>query len=307
MDREKIFSIIGRITPISIIILFIELTYYFIFKFLKLHMEGFELGSKIILFVYICYIFYEIFSIRKTENYKRSYEESLQKNILMENEFISERNDLENYFLLWIHQIKTPITSGKLIVDSNLKDENFLKLKRELISIEDYTNMALNYLKLKNSSTDMYIYPLKLDDIIKEKIKKYSSIFISNRISIEYKKIENEVITDSKWFGVLFEQILSNATKYTKDGKIKISFNEEENYLEVLDTGIGISKEDLPKIFDKGYSGFNGKLNEKSTGLGLFLVKEIAEKLSISIKVDSEVGSGSSFKIYFLKKKEIMD
>lgn len=307
MDREKIGDFLGKIFPTTILVFFIEIIFFLTFKFMNLNLEGFKLGTEIVIFLYLFYLLYSIFVFKKNENLKVKYGNILEKNKFLENKLISDRNDLENYFLLWVHQIKTPITSCKLIVDRNLNNDEFFKLKRELISIEDYTNMALNYLKLTNSSTDMYITKLKLDEVIKEKIKKYSSLFIANRTSIEYEKIEDEVITDAKWFGVLFEQILSNAIKYTNDGKIKISFNESENYLEVIDTGIGIAKEDLPKIFDKGYSGFNGKMNEKSTGLGLFLVKEIAEKLSISIKVSSEIGKGSSVKIYFLEKKRIFD
>lgn len=307
MDREKLTMYFKNIFPVTLLLFLSQTIFFLVFKFLKLNFEGYKIASKIVFFIYISYIFFSILIFKKSQNYREKYYSILEKNKFLENKLISDRNDLENYFLLWVHQMKTPITSSKLIIDSNLYNKDFLKLKRDLISIEDYTNMALNYLKLTNSLTDMYIYPLKLDDVIKEKIKKYSSLFISKKISIYYNKIENEVITDAKWFSVLFEQILSNAIKYTQNGEIRIIFNESENCLEVIDTGIGISKEDLPKIFDKGYSGFNGKMNEKSTGLGLFLVKEIAEKLSISIKVSSEIGKGSAFKIYFLEKKRMFD
>lgn len=307
MNRDNIALFLEKIFPFTFMVVLIEFVYFLVFKFMKLNFEGFVIGSKIVLFLFIVYLGLSFFNFKSIENYKKINKENLSRISELENEIISNRNELENYFLLWLHQIKTPITSSKLIVENNINNEEFLKIKRNLISIEDYTNMAMNYLKITNSNADMYIAPLKLDDLIKEKIKKYSSLFISNKISIEYEKIEKEVVTDAKWFGILFEQILSNAIKYTNNGKIKISFNEIENYLEILDTGIGISKEDLPKIFDKGYSGFNGKLNEKSTGLGLFLVKEIANKISVSITVDSKVGVGSVFRIYFLENREFLD
>ena len=106
-------------------------------------------------------------------------------------------------------------------------------------------------------------------------------------------------MTDAKWLSALLEQIISNAVKYTKNGKVEISFDKEKNRLAISDSGIGIRSEDLPKIFDKGYSGFNGRLNQKSSGIGLYMAKRIAHKLSITIDAESEVGKGSSFFINF--------
>ena len=165
--------------------------------------------------------------------------------------------------------------------------------------IEDYTNMALSYLKMANHNTDMDISLVNLDDIIRPLIKKYAILFISNNIKLEYEKLNVKVITDSKWCMVVIEQLLSNAIKYTKNGIVSISFNEKENYLEIKDNGIGIKDSDLPKIFDKGYSGFNGRQNQKSTGIGLFLVKQILDKLGQKVKLESKLGEGTSVKVYF--------
>ena len=118
-------------------------------------------------------------------------------------------------------------------------------------------------------------------------------------ICLIYENQGDRVITDAKWLSALLEQIISNAVKYTKNGKVKISFDREKNRLVISDSGIGIRSEDIPKIFDKGYSGFNGRLNQKSSGIGLYMVKKIAHKLAITIDVESEVGKGSSFFIYF--------
>ena len=150
-----------------------------------------------------------------------------------------------------------------------------------------------------NHNTDMDISLVNLDDIINPLIKKYAILFISNNIKLEYEKLNVKVITDSKWCMVVIEQLLSNAIKYTKNGIVSISFNEKENYLEIKDNGIGIKDSDLPKIFDKGYSGFNGRQNQKSTGIGLFLVKQILDKLGQKVKLESKLGEGTSVKVYF--------
>lgn len=304
---NKIKDFLYEKLPFIVFLLLIESVFFAVFKVMDLNIEGFFIASKIILLIYFVYMLI-LFLLYNNELKSREKCDILSRKIAeLESKMSYDREDIENYFLLWVHQIKTPITASKLIADGNLDNDEFLKIKRELILIEDYTNMALNYLKVTNSDTDMYISEVRIDDVVKTQLKKYSAFFIANRITLEYNKIDDRIITDSKWFGVVFEQILSNAIKYTKDGKIGIKYDSKGNFLEIYDTGMGISKEDMPKIFDKGYSGLNGKLNEKSTGLGLFLVKTISEKLSISIDVTSEIGKGTSFKIYFPDKKKFLD
>lgn len=162
--------------------------------------------------------------------------------------------------------------------------------------------MAISYIKLRDRNSDMDISVVKLDDIIKKLLKKYSTIFIEKRITLNYNSIENEIISDSKWLFILIEQILSNSLKYTKKGSITIKYNEKENALLIIDTGIGIKEEDMKKIFDLGYSGFNGRVNEKSSGLGLYLVKKISKILDIEVKAKSTLNKGSTFYIYFNSK-----
>lgn len=159
--------------------------------------------------------------------------------------------------------------------------------------------MALNYLKLINHQRDMDVLPVTLDKILRPIIKKYARLFISNRITLEYESLETTVITDAKWLSMLVEQIVSNAIKYTKNGTVSIYFEETTRSLVIEDTGVGIRAEDIPKIFDKGYSGFNGRLNEKASGIGLYLAREIAKKLSITISVESQIGKGSLFFLSF--------
>lgn len=297
MDKFK--NYISKILPITVTTFFILLVFWVVFLLMNLSFESYFLAFEIVLFFYMVYLVFIAFLNKKEEKLKNQIQELEEANLNLRNDFLAKEKELQEYFLIWIHQIKTPITAGKLICDSDIENENVKNIKKELIYIEDYTNMALSYLKMANHNTDMDISLVNLDDIIKPLIKKYAILFISNNIKLEYEKLNVKVITDSKWCMVVIEQLLSNAIKYTKNGIVSISFNEKENYLEIKDNGIGIKDSDLPKIFDKGYSGFNGRQNQKSTGIGLFLVKQILDKLGQKVKLESKLGEGTSVKVYF--------
>lgn len=297
MDKFK--NYISKILPITVTTFFILLVFWVVFLLMNLSFESYFLAFEIVLFFYMVYLVFMAFLNKKEEKLKNQIQELEEDNLNLRNDFLAKEKELQEYFLIWIHQIKTPITAGKLICDSDIENENIKNIKKELIYIEDYTNMALSYLKMANHNTDMDISLVNLDDIIKPLIKKYAILFISNNIKLEYEKLNVKVITDSKWCMVVIEQLLSNAIKYTKNGIVSISFNEKENYLEIKDNGIGIKDSDLPKIFDKGYSGFNGRQNQKSTGIGLFLVKQILDKLGQKVKLESKLGEGTSVKVYF--------
>lgn len=297
MDKFK--NYISKILPITVTTFFILLVFWGVFLLMNLEFESYFLAFEIVLFFYMVYLVFMAFLNKKEEKLKNQIQELEEANLNLRNDFLEKEKDLQEYFLIWIHQIKTPITAGKLICDGDIENENVKNIKKELIYIEDYTNMALSYLKMANHNTDMDISLVNLDDIIKPLIKKYAILFISNNIKLEYEKLNVKVITDSKWCMVVIEQLLSNAIKYTKNGTVSISFNEKENYLEIKDNGIGIKDSDLPKIFDKGYSGFNGRQNQKSTGIGLFLVKQILDKLGQKVKLESKLGEGTSVKVYF--------
>lgn len=256
---DKLKGYFFKILPVTISIIFSLSIFFLVFILLNINLEIYLLAFDIIVFFYIIYLIFILFLHNKEENLKQQLVQLKEQNLTLKNEFLSKEKELQEYFLIWIHQIKTPITTGKLICDIDVENENIKNIKRELIYIEDYTNMALNYLKVINTSTDMYISLVNLDDIINPLIKKYAIFFISNNIKLEYKKLNTKVITDSKWCMIVIEQILSNAIKYTKNGVITITFDNDENYLEIKDNGIGIKESDLPKIFEKGYSGFNGK------------------------------------------------
>lgn len=297
MDKFK--NYISKILPITVTTFFILLVFWVVFLLMNLSFESYFLAFEIVVFFYMVYLVFMAFLNKKEEKLKNQIQELEEANLNLRNDFLAKEKELQEYFLIWIHQIKTPITAGKLICDSDIENENVKNIKKELIYIEDYTNMALSYLKMANHNTDMDISLVNLDDVIKPLIKKYAILFISNNIKLEYEKLNVKVITDSKWCMVVIEQLLSNAIKYTKNGIVSISFNEKENYLEIKDNGIGIKDSDLPKIFDKGYSGFNGRQNQKSTGIGLFLVKQILDKLGQKVKLESKLGEGTSVKVYF--------
>ncbi|MEG0250368.1 MAG: sensor histidine kinase [Peptostreptococcus sp.] len=280
--------------------IFSMLVFWLIFIMADLDRSYLYLGFQIILLTLAVYILVSYFMYKKELSSKEKLEEFELENTALKNKIIENKRYTQEYFLMWIHQIKTPITAANLLIDIDEIDKS--AIKKQLFYIEDYTNMALTFLKISDPEADMDIAKVKLDEIIRPILKKYSIIFISNRITLEYEDIEDEVLTDSKWLSILIEQIISNAIKYSVGGKVSIMYHRGRNSLEIKDTGIGIRSEDIPKIFDRGYSGFNGRLNQKSSGIGLFLAKEISSKLSIKIDVKSVLSEGSSFFINFGRK-----
>lgn len=256
------------------------------------------LGIEILSFILFVYLIVHWFQYQKLSDVKDDNERLLNENRNLKSEMLNQKDDLNAYFLMWLHQIKTPMTVSKLLLEKPDETTN-TKLKMQLMYIEQYISMAMNYLKMIDHSTDMDITQVNLDDIIKNLLKKYSLLFIHNHISLEYQSNVTHVISDSQWLTILIEQILSNALKYTENGKITIQYLEDKHALEIRDTGIGIRSEDIPKIFDRGYSGFNGRMNEKSSGLGLYLARKISERLNIQIEVESKLSQGSIFRLVF--------
>ena len=263
-----------------------------------LEIEYVFLGIEILGFILLIYLIVHWFQYQKLSDVKDDNERLLNENKNLKSEMLNQKDDLNAYFLMWLHQIKTPMTVSKLLLEKP-DDTTNTKLKMQLMYIEQYINMAMNYLKMIDHSTDMDITQVNLDDIIKNLLKKYSLLFIHNHISLEYQSNLAYVISDSQWLTILIEQILSNALKYTENGKIAIQYLEDKHALEIRDTGIGIRSEDIPKIFDRGYSGFNGRMNEKSSGLGLYLARKISERLNIQIEVESKLSKGSIFRMVF--------
>ena len=293
---NKLWSFLKSEYRVFITLLFVCSIFGGVFLFAGLNMEYFVLGLEIILFALFIFLVMEWFSYVKKEDMAKRIEELEIENKTLQSKIIDERKDLEEYFLLWIHQIKTPITVCNLILGKPDADH---RLREQMIYIEEYTNMAMNYLKLLERTSDMDIYEVDLDIIISSIVKKYSLIFIEKKISLNYTPTNAKVISDAKWLSIMLEQIISNALKYTKSGKISINFDKELLKLSIKDTGIGIPSKDIKKIFDRGYSGFNGRVNEKSSGLGLYMVGRIAQILNIKIEVYSKLNIGSEFNFIF--------
>lgn len=212
------------------------------------------------------------------------------------------RTDMLDYYSMWVHQIKTPISAMHLMLQTNKSSENNA-LKLELFKIEQYVEMALNYLRLVGDSSDFVIKPHKISEIIKSAVKKYKGIFIEKNIALNFEEMEFVTITDEKWLAFAIEQILSNALKYTNSGSITIRM--EGDMLLIQDTGCGIIKEDLPRVFEKGFTGYNGRMDKKSTGIGLYLCKRILNKLSHDIVISSDPGVGTLLKIRFEPYKDV--
>ena len=206
-----------------------------------------------------------------------------------------ERTDSIDYFTTWVHQIKTPISVMQMILQSE-DTEEYRALSAELFRIEQYADMALCWFRLDSRSNDFVIEQVSLDKVIRTAIRKYAPQLIRKKIKIAYDGTDMTALSDEKWLSFIIEQILSNAVKYTNSGSVAITVADNRT-IQICDTGIGISPEDLPRIFEKGYTGYNGRADKKSTGLGLYLCKKAADKLSHRIFAQSQVGRGSTFYI----------
>ena len=216
-----------------------------------------------------------------------------------------KQSDLLDYYTLWVHQIKTPIAASKLLVQD--LQEQMLKnqLEQWLFKIDSYTNLVLQYLRLESFHDDLVVEKENIEDLVKEVVKKYALFFIQQGLSLNLHDLNHTVITDKKWFLVILEQVLSNSLKYTKQGSIEIFFQEDTLYMK--DTGLGIQNSDLLRVFERGFSGYNGRLTHQSSGLGLYLSKKIADKLGHELHLHSVVGEGTTVMITFKEKKLLFE
>lgn len=325
------------------------------------HVEAAEIGYGILVMGFLALLIYgyDFSKYLKKKKQLKQFEQSIQfgmqelpeQNWLLEEEYgalltqlygqkTSENNEMEarfrnmtEYYSMWVHQIKTPIAAMHLLLQSRREhvETDDRMLEEELFQIEQYVEMALQYLRLDAKSTDFVLQEQKLDAIVREAIRKYAKIFIRKKISLHYDGVAVTVLSDEKWLEFVVEQILSNAVKYTTKGSISIYLEdvagerileqredaagecileqrekeqrsllpESEIFLVIEDTGIGIRAEDLPRVFEKGYTGYNGHSDKSSTGIGLYLCHEILKKLSHTIVITSEVGKGTKVKIGF--------
>jgi len=213
----------------------------------------------------------------------------------------SDYNNMVEYYTVWAHQIKTPIASMRLQIQSE-DTESARKLIGDLNRIEAYVEMVLTFLRLDSDSTDYLIKEYDLDEIIRPAIRKFSREFILKKLKLEYEPIEFKTITDSKWLSFIIEQVISNAVKYTSEGYVRI-YMSEPGILCIEDTGVGISEEDLPRIFENGYTGFNGREDKRASGIGLYLCKRISDNLGHKIYAESKVGEGTKIFLDMRAKK----
>ena len=207
----------------------------------------------------------------------------------------SDFNNMVEYYTVWAHQIKTPIASMRLQIQS-VDSDLARRLDGDLNRIEAYVEMVLTFLRLDSDSTDYVIRKIDLDAVIKPAIRKFARDFISKKLTMDFKPTEYKVLSDDEWLSFVIEQVLSNAVKYTKKGGIKV-YMDEPGILCIEDTGIGISAEDLPRIFENGYTGFNGREDKRASGIGLYLCKRICDNLGHKIYAESEPGVGTKIRI----------
>ena len=215
-----------------------------------------------------------------------------------------KNTDMVDYYSMWVHQIKTPIAAMNFLLDNEEVDQKILQ--QELFKIERYVEMVLTYIRLDSISSDYVITKINLDEVVKDSVKKYATIFINKKIKLNYVSHETMVISDKKWLSFAFEQILGNSVKYSSAGG-EIIIETYENKLVIEDNGIGIKEEDLPRIFEKGFTGFNGRYEKKSSGLGLYLCKKTLDKLGHHIEISSKVGEGTRVEITFPKEDTLRD
>ena len=241
-----------------------------------------------------------------------------QMRIDVENASQKSSEDMTDYYTMWAHQIKTPIFALRLLLQEST-EENKEKLS-ELFKIEQYVEMVLGYLRTEDMSSDLKLSRCSLDRIIRDQIHKYAGIFVSKKLTLTYESISQDVLTDEKWLGFVIGQILSNALKYTRTGGIRIYLekklsldtddvsisirnddcNKVENLTLVIeDTGIGIRAEDIPRIFEKGYTGANGRDDNRATGIGLYLSNKIMRKLGHRLYITSTEGKGTKVFLEF--------
>lgn len=253
--------------------------------------------------------------------YERQYQNCIRilanENSRIRNEMLNRQQDMTEYYSMWVHQVKTPIAALKLLIDEDMAayveaeniESNDMRVinesqkRNELFRIEEYIDMMLQYTRLGAQTNDFVIERIMLDEVIKNSIHKYAKQFIYKKLRLNYEPNDIAAVTDKKWLGFVIDQLLSNAIKYTKQGSITIQIEKiadasgESVSIIIEDTGIGISAEDLPRICENGYTGYNGHADKHSSGIGLYLCKEILDKLGHGILVTSEIGKGTRVEI----------
>lgn len=215
------------------------------------------------------------------------------------------QEDYKEYIELWIHEVKIPIAASKLIIENN-KTEVAKSIEEELDKVENYTEQALFYARSNAVEKDYIITKTNLKSLVNGAILKNKNTLINEKIALELKELDNEVYTDSKWATFIINQIIQNSIKYSKeqDKKIEIYAKQKNDkvVLYIKDNGIGIKKGEITRVFEKGFTGENGRIiGKKSTGIGLYLCKKLSDKLGLGLELNSEKDIGTEVRLIFPK------
>ena len=290
---------------------FLVLLFQFLFASLGTYFLYFFLLSSFLTFLFLAWdIFAEAQVYRQEVLYAERDPKSPLESALAEkleereselyqkkSEAQSKLTDLLDYYTLWVHQIKTPIAASRLLVAEVSDREVKQQLEQEIFKIDSYTNLVLQYLRLESFHDDLVFEQVQVEDLVKDMVRKYALFFIQKGLTVNLHDLDKTIVTDKKWLLVVIEQILSNSLKYTKEGGLEIYMEGQELFIK--DTGIGIKNSDVLRVFERGFSGYNGRLTQQSSGLGLYLSKKISEELGHQIRIESEVGIGTTVCIKF--------
>ena len=312
--------------PIGLLIGVVAAIYIGVYFVYNVNIEPFIYATYLVflvLFLYICFDFYHYYKkheqlhrIKATILYSNDLPKQSSlidsdyqaliatlKKINYESDGVSKQQfqEMEDYFTLWMHQIKLPIAAMKLLIETEETPDRKL-LKSELLKINQYSDMVLAYLRMKSTDTDYVFKTCELDELVRQAIRKFSFEFIRKKIRIDFDVTREKVLTDEKWLVFVLEQLLSNAMKYTKQGSIHIYGQDSTLYIE--DSGIGIDPSDLPREFEKGFTGLNGRNDKQASGLGLYLCKSIMNKLSHDMEIQSQINKGTKV-ILHLEHKDL--
>lgn len=230
------------------------------------------------------------------------YRQALRRHRQIQSQAQRRYGDMVDYYTLWAHQIKTPIASMRLTLQN--EDSDLARsLSGDLMRVEQYVEMVLVFLRLDSSTTDYVIRRHSLDDIVRPAVRRFAGEFIRRRLRLEYQPLDHTVVTDGKWLGFVVEQVLSNALKYTASGSVTISMDGDD--LCIRDTGMGIAAEDLPRIFEQGFTGVNGRRDRRASGIGLYLCRRICGNLGHTIRASSVPNQGTEIRIGLGQKKTL--
>lgn len=237
--------------------------------------------------------------------FKEILEETGKSMLENVNKYKYAQEDYKEYIELWIHEIKTPISASKLIIENN-KNEVTKNIEEELDKIENYTEQALYYARSNTVEKDYIITKTKLKDIVNMSIIKNKTTILNNKFELNIHDLEKQVYTDSKWVVFILNQVIQNSIKYSKNENQSIEIYAEEQKekvtLYIKDNGLGIKKSELSRVFEKGFTGENGRIiGKKSTGIGLYLCKKLCDKLQLAINISAEQNVGTEVTIVFPK------